>query len=199
MAFIYCADIWCEDCGNEIRRRLTRDGKAPADLTDEWSYDSDDFPKYVDEDEEADIPQHCAADVACINGIRIDEDVVGLLFGELTSDGMTYVEDAIDSINRDDNTWDKSLVGFWYRHYTDRGYTFKVPPELEMLMTDKLLVLKRISKLPVTGYVRRGVRYFVFGPKDRIIKSVCTYRKARIFAEGVAIGRKLPVDCADGL
>jgi hypothetical protein len=30
MAFIYCADVWCDDCGEAIRQRLTNEGKAPA-------------------------------------------------------------------------------------------------------------------------------------------------------------------------
>jgi len=129
MAFIYCADIYCNDCGNAIRRRLTDKGKAPADPTDEWSYDSDDFPKCAGNDNESDTPQHCAAGEDCINAIWIDESVrVGLLFGELTSDGVAYIEESIDDANRDDNTWGKTVVGFWYRHYTDRGYTFRKTP-----------------------------------------------------------------------
>ena len=66
-------------------------------------------------------------------------------------------------------------------------------------MKDRLLTLTRISRLPVESYTRLGVRYFVFGPRDKPLKTVCTYRKARVFADGVAIGRRLPIDCADGL
>ncbi len=47
--------------------------------------------------------------------------------------------------------------------------------------------LARISGLPVTCYIKHGVRAFVFGVPN--VKTVCTYRKARAFAEGVAIGR----------
>ena len=128
MAYIYCADVWCNDCGDAIKQRLTEEGKAPADPTDEWSFDSDDFPKCAGDDEEADIPQHCAAGKDCINAIRIGDDKAGLLFGELTDDGMIYVEEAIEEANRDDHTWHKSVVGLWYRHYTNRGYTFRKTP-----------------------------------------------------------------------
>ncbi len=122
MAFIYCADIYCDDCGKAIRRRL----KKPANPNDEWSYDSDEFPKCADSDNEADAPQHCAAGEDCINAIEIEGGKVGLLFGELTGDGMTFVEDAIEEANRDENTWSRAVVDMWYRHYSDRGYTFKM-------------------------------------------------------------------------
>ncbi len=58
-------------------------------------------------------------------------------------------------------------------------------------MKDRNTTLARISHLHVTNYLRLGVRYFVFGPKCKPVKSICTYRKAKVFAEGVAIGREL--------
>lgn len=131
MAYIYCADIYCDDCGAAIRDRLTGEGKAPADPSDEWSYDSDEFPKCVGDDDESDTPQHCAVGEDCINAIRIgdgDDDKVGLLFGELTHDGTAYIEDAIDEANRDGSTWSRAVVGLWYRHYTDEGYQFQKTP-----------------------------------------------------------------------
>lgn len=128
MAFIYCADVYCDDCGNAIRKRLTEEGKAPADPSDEWSYESDDFPKCADDDEESDTPEHCAVGENCINAIEIEDGRVGLLFGELTSDGENYVEDSINEANRNGNTWSRAVVGLWYQHYTDGGYTFKITP-----------------------------------------------------------------------
>jgi len=68
--------------------------------------------------------------------------------------------------------------------------TYLVAAEVDVI--DRLDTLYRISDLRVTCYVKRGVRYFVFwGPDDRTVKSVCTYRKAKTFAEGVALGRIL--------
>lgn len=128
MAYIYRADIWCDDCGQAIRDRLTAKGKAPADPDDEWSYDSDDFPKYVDSDEESDSPQHCAANELCINAIEIEDGKVGLLFGELTGDGMEYVDEAIDEANHNDISWSREVVELWYQYYTNRGYHFRNYP-----------------------------------------------------------------------
>ena len=45
MSYIYLADVWCDDCGRAICRRLKREGNAPADPDDEWTFDSDEYPK----------------------------------------------------------------------------------------------------------------------------------------------------------
>jgi hypothetical protein len=50
--------------------------------------------------------------------------------------------------------------------------------------------LARISGLSVRGFRDGKSRFFMFGPKDRTIKTIYTYRKAKAFAEGVTIGRK---------
>lgn len=128
MAYIYCADIYCDDCGEAMREHLTTEGHAPADLTDEWSYDSDDFPKVAGDDDESDSPQHCACGENCLNTVEIGGGKVGLLFGELTSDGVAYVEEAIEEANLDGSSWRREVVELWYRHYSDRGYRFKVSP-----------------------------------------------------------------------
>ena len=45
MSYIYQADVWCDDCGRAICKRLKRAGKAPADPDDEWTFDSDEYPE----------------------------------------------------------------------------------------------------------------------------------------------------------
>jgi hypothetical protein len=61
MGYTYKADVYCDDCGDQIRGKLHAQGKAPEDTMDHSSYDSDDFPKsaYI-EREESDVPEHCA-------------------------------------------------------------------------------------------------------------------------------------------
>jgi hypothetical protein len=59
------------------------------------------------------------------------------------------------------------------------------------MMQDRVDTLERISGLEVRFYRRLGTNYFVFGGSKHAIKSVCTYRKAKVFAEGVALGRRL--------
>jgi ssDNA-binding Zn-finger/Zn-ribbon topoisomerase 1 len=59
--YIFRADVYCETCGEAYKRALDKQGKAPADPSDESSYDSDQYPKgpYYDQDTKADGPQHC--------------------------------------------------------------------------------------------------------------------------------------------
>ena len=59
----------------------------------------------------------------------------------------------------------------------------------EKRMQDRIDHLKAITALPVHRYTERGVSYYVFGHEYIPIKIVCTYRKARAFAEGFAAGR----------
>lgn len=56
-------------------------------------------------------------------------------------------------------------------------------------MQDRIDHLKLLTGLPVHHYTERGVSYFVFGHAYNPIKSVYTYRKAKVFAEGFAAGR----------
>jgi len=121
MAYIYQADIWCDDCGRAICKRLTREGKAPADPADEWTYDSDYFPKRAGDNDESDTPQHCAAGKHCLNTIELpDGSKIGLLFGELTQDGVNYVKESIAEAAAGFGSIE--VTGLWRQHYRDKGY-----------------------------------------------------------------------------
>jgi len=122
MAAIYCADIFCDDCADDIRRRIaeelfddvsrigTPDGadfdepfESVDDLDDymrhmdERLYDSGDYPKYCSDDETSDSPQHCGSHDDCINAhVMSDGSKIGYCFGnELTTDGEDYVKEAV--------------------------------------------------------------------------------------------------------
>ncbi len=58
---MFQAALYCESCGEAIRARLDSEGKRPANRRDEFTYDSDDYPKgpYRDGGGEADTAQHC--------------------------------------------------------------------------------------------------------------------------------------------
>ena len=83
-AYIYQADLCCQDCGQKIIADLTRAGKAPECPQDESTFDSDDFPKSAGDDGggESDCPQHCSC---C--GVPLENP--------LTSDGVNYVLESI--------------------------------------------------------------------------------------------------------
>ena len=56
-AYIYKAELFCETCIEQIKQTLQK----PENFTDEYSFDSDDYPKgpYTDGGGESDSPQHC--------------------------------------------------------------------------------------------------------------------------------------------
>jgi hypothetical protein len=121
MAAIYCADIFCDDCAEDIRKRIARelwdapigtvapDGSSTSyydcfeDFADylecmnERDYDSGEYPKYCSDDEESDSPQHCGSHDDCINhGELPDGFRYGYCFGNaLTTDGEDYVKEAV--------------------------------------------------------------------------------------------------------
>lgn len=102
MAYIYCADIYCNSCGGEIKRRLLlAEGFRP----DESGDDSDDFPGYADDDGESDCPQHCGAGEECLEALVLsDGRKYGKLIGtNLTEEGVKYVLEAVAEAQNE--TW----------------------------------------------------------------------------------------------
>ncbi len=121
MAGIYCADIYCDDCTDDIKRRIARelwnspvprigpDGEDYSDCDsehqlcncllgmDQRDYDSGDYPKDCSDDEESDCPEHCGSHEDCINaGELADGFKYGYCFGNsLTTDGEDYVKEAV--------------------------------------------------------------------------------------------------------
>jgi len=124
VAYIFAADIFCDDCGKYIKRAVAAesiDGRGlvewvdfeghddmtyneqiddivdQLDRLDETCYDSDDYPKYCSDDAEADCPQHCGSHEHCINAIGIEggKDIGDWIGNDLTSDGIEYVKEAV--------------------------------------------------------------------------------------------------------
>lgn len=91
MPFIYQADVWCDDCGREIKEILRKQEKATHDHY--YRDDSDMWPIETDScSDEADSPQHCAGYQECPNAERFDGRLVGqFLKNSLTTDGIEYV------------------------------------------------------------------------------------------------------------
>lgn len=99
--YLYQADLWCKDCGEEIREELTRRGQAPENRDDGHTYDSDEFPKgpFSDGGGGSDTPQHCAAGESCLNAITLkDQGKVGCwLENPVTTAGVEYIKEHITS------------------------------------------------------------------------------------------------------
>lgn len=114
-SYIYCADIYCEDCAKAIMARLLKEsGKKLEDYEDGYTYDSDEFPKGPYEDEESDTPQHCACGSDCVNAITLSDGtkVGDWLENELTQDGVNYVKEAIEKGGEVADLWAE-----WYKDY----------------------------------------------------------------------------------
>ena len=112
MAYIYAADLWCDSCGESIRKQITEEGKAPSDPYKEWSYDSDEFPKHVGDNEESDGPTNCAAGEECLEAETLPSGrKIGKQLGGLTRIGVEYLYNAIEEGGE--------VAEFWAEHYSD--------------------------------------------------------------------------------
>lgn len=103
MAGIYQADIYCDSCTDAIKQRLISEGVLvtgalkDCDPENERTFDSDDYPKYADDDGESDCPQHCGAGEGCLEALVLsDGRKYGKLIGtNLTGEGVKYVLEAV--------------------------------------------------------------------------------------------------------
>ncbi len=93
MSYIYQADIYCDDCGNEIKRQCMQHERRTRDILSRR--DSEQWPQEVIGSNESDCPQHCGAGSSCPNFIRLEDGTkVGMfLENELTQEGYEYIRD----------------------------------------------------------------------------------------------------------
>lgn len=111
---IYAADVWCADCAEKIKQRIRDEGFAPEDEDDQYSYDSDEFPKDCDVSCESDTVEHCAAGEDCINAIDLDGFKIGCwLENDLTTEGGDYVVEAVREGRKDGN----EVMELWAEYY----------------------------------------------------------------------------------
>jgi len=62
---------------------------------------------------------------------------------------------------------------------------------MKEILPDRIKTLQDLSGLPVVAYKEMGVTCFVFGDPSRPFKTTFTYPKAKLFAEGIALGREM--------
>lgn len=130
--YIYRAETWCDSCGERLRGELLRADSGPPDIDDEWSYDSDDFPKGPVAREATDGPDHCAAGADCLEGILLVEyglegsaemfgaesHTIGALLSDgLTDDGVAYLAEML----REDSPtpYQEALHRYWRAVFAD--------------------------------------------------------------------------------
>ena len=110
--YIYQADCWCDDCGARIKAEIDVAGEAPENPQDEHSFDSDEYPKYADDDlESSDTPCHCGANDKCLNAEVLPSGRhIGCVLGGLTEYGIYYV---LEQHNDRPN----EVTEFWLDHF----------------------------------------------------------------------------------
>ena len=121
MAAIYQADIYCDDCAEQIKRdicvalwRHKENSDCPDGVfcgefdtlgelddylrhMDERHYDSNEYPKWSDDDAESDGPEHCASRDDCLNAEELPSGAkIGYCFcNSLTSEGEDYLKEMV--------------------------------------------------------------------------------------------------------
>lgn len=115
-SYIYCADRYCEDCGELIKQGLDAEGKRPKSL-DEHTFDSDEYPKGPYGPEEGDGVEHCGNHEACVNAIVLsDGSKIGAwLENSLTSHGIESVREEILSRQQEQN----EVLALWKEWYAE--------------------------------------------------------------------------------
>ena len=152
--YVYAADVWCESCGEAIRERLNQAGQAPTNPYNEGSYDSDEYPKGPNYEEDAsDSPQHCGAGADCLEAEELEwlgRDVgkVGKFFeNELTPDGVDHLVEMVTRPDQSDRQ--KALHKLWLDYYR---------PEYALL-TRKIAAAMKMSGRPHGATVGGPGRY----------------------------------------
>ena len=116
MPAIYQAETWCDSCAADIKKRIKAEGHAPASPDDETTFDSDEYPKWMDENECADTPQHCGSGEDCLEAEKLPSGTkIGkLLSNELTDDGVQYVREYIEEGGEVSEWWREQFVAAGY-------------------------------------------------------------------------------------
>jgi hypothetical protein len=104
--YIYQAEPYCEMCGEAIREKLDAAGEAPEKPSDEYSYDSDYYPKGPYFDQESDAPEHCAR---C--GVFLENP--------LTTEGYRYLNSMITEAE-DTGAGNDEVIEEWKAFYPER-------------------------------------------------------------------------------
>jgi len=116
MAYIYQADIYCDACGKRICENLTASKMQPENPDDEHSYDSGDYPKHANDDDETDSPQHCACGPECLRAEELPSgEKIGALIGtRLTEYGLQYLKEQLIEGGE--------VAEFWREQFTEGGH-----------------------------------------------------------------------------
>lgn len=203
--YIYNADLYCEDCGRDIRKQLTKKGLAPANVDSETTYDSDQFPTgpFDEGGGEADCPHHCASGESCLAPeVLPDGSKIGAwLENDLTEAGVRYVQETIEEGG--------VVAEFWYRVYAPSyGLKSRAQDKAKIPKGFRASLLRRWSAEQITDpavlkrpdcalcieAIRRADADTALDSKGRVAVNQCDYCPAE-WPDGCDAGsRRLPCD-----
>ena len=117
MAYTYQADVWCTSCGQAIIAGLEILRTVPENPEDESSFDSDEYPKHYDpENEESDGPENCA-DGNCAG------EYGTFLENRLTQEGYRYLKSMLDGHGATLPEFAKEWADFYQFEYHDNPWS----------------------------------------------------------------------------
>ena len=126
--YVFQADTYCDSCGIAICAELDADGLGPATPDDEYSFDSDEYPKAALE-EATDYVDHCASGAECREAIDLlayglptvamkpllegaeTQRVGAILSDGLTADGVSYTNELLSEA--DPTPYQEALHRLW--------------------------------------------------------------------------------------
>jgi len=178
--YMYQADLLCEDCGIAVKNDLNSQGKEPENIENEYSFDSDDYPKgpYPDGGGESDVPCHCGSCGA-------------FLENPLTRDGLEYVGEEIKTSlipgNRKTQTVIEEWIGFYgfslsVHHIGYCGMIFEEDYMLSSVSDARRAAADAIKRYRNRDYVvstlKNGLRWEIVEPEDSgMVPDDCGYLK----------------------
>lgn len=104
--YIFQADVYCEHCGDMLKHKLDAQGEAPEDMSDEYSFDSDVYPKGPFYEQESDGPEHCA-------------NCGKFLENPLTTEGYKYLNQMIAE-HEEGGQGNDEVIEEWKEFYPER-------------------------------------------------------------------------------
>jgi hypothetical protein len=119
--YIFQADCYCDSCGKAIKNHILAEC-SPEDaerFQDEHQYDSDEFPKWMNSDEESDSPCHCGSHEDCLEAETLpDGSKIGaLLSTSLTDYGVEYLREMLTENSN------PHVAEFWKAQFSEYGTT----------------------------------------------------------------------------
>jgi len=159
---VYQAALLCNACTSAVCEELAAQGKAPEDLDDEGSWDSDDYPKRSDlTSEESDSPQHCGSHEGCLSAVVLPSGgkIGAWLGGSLTGEGESWLAQEVrDAVEEPRDEHRAEVCRLWRLLYADQLSEHKDPDLLDV----KRLPARRLGEKALAACADLDALYGIY-------------------------------------